>query len=79
MSLERFWDCFWSDDAPYFIPAIIRDPEDTFTSTTAWYDNPSPGFEVMNLGDGNMNVIKERYIEKTIRIRAPFAPDYSRN
>jgi len=42
MSLEKYWECYWSDEAPYLVPTIIRDPEDTLEVVVPW-GYPSPG------------------------------------
>lgn len=44
LSLDQFWDAFWSDDAPYYVPARPRDPGDVLLSYTNW-STPSAGFE----------------------------------
>ena len=64
MSLEQFWDAFWSDDAPYYLPARPRDEEDELLNYTNW-GTPSPGFE----RELNKEVRKERIIDKNLRIR----------
>ena len=28
LTLDQFWNAFWANDAPYYIPARPRDPED---------------------------------------------------
>ena len=42
LSLEQYWDCYWSDDAPYYLQAIILDPEDIVLLGTDWRQ-PSQG------------------------------------
>ena len=44
LTLEEYWDCFWSDHAPYYVQALERDLEDQMLSNTAWGE-PTPGFE----------------------------------
>jgi len=45
LTLEEYWDCYWSDNAPYYVQALERDPEDEMLSNTAWSD-PTPGYEM---------------------------------
>ena len=45
LSLEEFWDCFWSNDAPYGLLGIMISSEDLLILATDWR-NPSPGQEV---------------------------------
>ena len=71
MSLEDFWSCFWADDAPYYVEAITRDPDDKLKFITAW-GPPTPGFEE---GFGKP-VIEERRLEKKVRTRG-MGPDYA--
>ena len=71
MSLEQFWDCFWADDAPYFIEAVERDPDDELKLVTAW-GTPTPGFETQF----DMPVIEERRMETKVRTRG-MGPDYA--
>jgi len=69
MSLENYWDCFWSNEAPYFLPSIIRDAEDVFELAVAWND-PESGYETQSIdGVNDIEVIQERRVEKRVRIR----------
>ena len=36
LSLDQYWEAFWSNEAPYYIQAIIRDEEDSITRSTKW-------------------------------------------
>ena len=63
LSLEKFWDAFLSDDAPYYIESIMLDPEDMLLLSTEWR-KPSDDYE--NLLD--TPVLKERIFEKSMRL-----------
>ena len=72
LSLEKFWNAYWANDAPFYINAIVRDVDDKIKKSTPW-GPPTPGNEE-ELGQP---VIEERMIEKKIRNRVAFAPDYA--
>ena len=71
LSLEQFWDCYWTNDAPYYLEAIMVDPEDLLLLSTNWR-RPSEGQTVL-IGKP---VIQERIFEKDKRARIAFAPDF---
>ena len=75
LSLEQYWDCFWSDNAPYYLQAVERDAEDEVLSSTTWGE-PTPGFETEVQYD--VPVLQERRLDKLNRIRAAFAPDHGK-
>ena len=64
LSLDSFWDCFWVNDAPYYLQAIMVSSEDLLLLSTDWR-NPSPGEEVHL----DTEVLEERILEKSMRIR----------
>ena len=72
LSLTQFWECYFSDNAPYYVNALYRDPEDYITLSTAWGDP-----EMYEEGFLDMPVLQERKMLKTIRNREPFTPDWS--
>ena len=45
LSLDEYWDTFWADDAPYYVPSRERDPDDVVLGNSNWQD-PTPGFEI---------------------------------
>ena len=74
LSLEDYYDAFWSDYAPYLAPASIRDPEDILIQLTKWIP-PTEGFEVVD----NRTVMAERHLERDLKFHSAFTPDYCRN
>ena len=36
MTLTQYMDCFWADDAPYFIPALLTNPLDEVINYSYW-------------------------------------------
>ena len=58
MSLTQYVDCFWADNAPYFIPALITDPNDQVINYTFW--TKPDEFDKMMFGD---DVIATRKLE----------------
>lgn len=44
LTLEEYWDCFWSDNAPYYVQAVERDNEDEMLTNTAWGE-VTPGYQ----------------------------------
>ena len=44
MTLDEFWDAYWSDEAPYYTMSLNRDIDDYLIRSTVWGE-PSPGFE----------------------------------
>ena len=68
LSLDQFWDAFWSDDAPYYLPARPRDPEDKLLGYTSWGE-PSAGFETAF----GKPVIEERIFDQNLKIDSKFA------
>ena len=71
LSLTQFWDCYWADNAIYYLNALHRDPDDYITKSTAWSD---PVITETFLDEP---VLQERVILKTIRNREPFTADWS--
>ena len=55
LSLEQYWECYWEDNAPYYVQTIERDMDDIMGSNTAW-GSPSEGNET-ELG---YDVLQER-------------------
>ena len=45
MSLEQYWDCFYANNAMYYVSDIQKDPLDKFVSQTEWHDPTQPEFE----------------------------------
>jgi len=58
MTLEDFMDCFWADQAPFFIPAILE-KGDTVVNYTLWGDATEDEKTLFG-----KDVIKTRKIEK---------------
>ena len=46
LSIDQYFDAFWSDEAPYYNPGMARLPEDELIEATPW-STPSEGFEVL--------------------------------
>ena len=46
MSLDKFWDCFYADDAPYYVSDIKKDPKDEFVEATKWHAPSEEQFEM---------------------------------
>ena len=59
LSLEAYWETFWADDAPYFLPTKPRDPDDKVLSRSNW-SAPSPGREEIS----GKPVLQERTYER---------------
>ena len=36
LSLEDYWNAFWANDAPYFVPAFMTHDGDEIVSATDW-------------------------------------------
>ena len=36
MTLTQYVDCFWADQAPYFIPALLTKDDDEVVNYTYW-------------------------------------------
>jgi len=36
LSLNQYWEAYWADDAPYFIPAFRKDSRDEALSYSDW-------------------------------------------
>ena len=64
LSLEEYWETFWADDAPYYVPTKPRDPDDVLLSSTNW-STPSLGYEERS----GKPVLQERIYERTLVIR----------
>ena len=62
MSLQQYWDAYFSDDAPYYPWAKLRDVEDIVNRQTAWR-SPSPNYATIN----GKPSIQEKYIDRTNR------------
>ena len=58
MTLAQYVDCFWADDAPYFIAALVTDPQDQIVNYTNWTE-PSE-YDRMLFGE---DVIATRKLE----------------
>ena len=71
LSLDQYWDAYVGNEAPYYIQAIMRDPEDIVLEVRDWGE-PSPGFETVN----GRTVLKEKYLSRKLRVRQAFAPKY---
>ena len=82
MTLDEFWDAYWSDEAPYYAMSLNRDIDDYLLRSTVWGE-PSPGWEfpggqvaIDNGWDWKEPVLKERRYDKVNRIYAAFTPDW---
>ena len=64
LSLDQYWDAFLSDEAPYYIQAVMRDPEDIVLEISDWRE-PSEGFEIVN----GRPVIQEKLLTRNLRVR----------
>ena len=71
LSLDQYWEAFWSNEAPYYIQAIIRDEEDSITRSTKW--GPPEIYKELHGGP----VLEERLFDKKIRNRVAFAPKFA--
>ena len=38
LSLDDYMDCFWADEAPFFIPGHLTGPEDRIVNYTNWLE-----------------------------------------
>lgn len=61
LSLEQFWEAYWADDAPYFIPAFNKDSRDELISYSDW-GMPTHGGEKIT----KEFVGKQRTIERKV-------------
>ena len=61
MSLDNFMDCFWADEAPFFLPGHLTGPEDKVVNYTNWLD-PSADDQLLF----GPKVIASRLIEKDL-------------
>ena len=64
LSLDQYWDAFLSDEAPYYIQAVMRDPEDIVLEITDWRE-PSEGFKTVN----GRPALKEKLLTRNLRVR----------
>ena len=61
MSLSEFMECFWADEAPFFVPGLLFGQEDKVVNYTGWYE---PTLEDTTIfGD---DVISVRKVEKSV-------------
>ena len=72
LSLTQFWDAFWADEAVYYSQSVVRDIDDKINLSTVW-GPPTAGKEK----EFDAPVIEERNMNKKIRNRVAFAPDYA--
>ena len=59
MKLDQYIDCFWTNEAPYFIPALLTNPQDEIVNYTYW--NDPDDFDRQVFGEG---VIATRKLEQ---------------
>ena len=45
LTIDQYWDAFWDNDAPYYIKALERNPQDIFISQSFW-GPPSKEYEI---------------------------------
>ena len=62
MSLDEYMDCFWADEAPFFIPGHLTGPEDRIVNYTNWLE-PTDEDELLFSSD----VIAYRMVEKDLQ------------
>ena len=74
LTLEQFMGCFWDDSAPYMIPALLRNEEDTIVSYSSWSDPDDADREIF--GQDVISVMKlQKKINATPEMRLYTAPD----
>ena len=62
LSLEDYWNAFWADDAPYFVPAFMTGEGEEIESATDW----GRPIDETGLIYGNTPVDKQRIIERKV-------------
>ena len=61
MPLDDYMECFWTDEAPYFVPAVLKSRDDKVVNYTYWGD---PTLDDIYMFGGD--VVSSRTIEKTV-------------
>ena len=62
LSLEDYWNAFWADDAPFFVPAFMTGEGEEIESATDW----GKPIDETGLIYGNTPVDKQRIIERKV-------------
>jgi len=61
LSLDQFWQAYWADDAPYFLPAFKKDNRDELLSYSDW-GRAVHGGELIT----GKEILEQRSIERKI-------------
>ena len=61
LSLENFWNAFWANDAPYFVPAFMTHGGDEIVSATDWQaPSDETDFFYINTPVDSQRIIKRK-------------------
>ena len=71
LSLEKYWDAYWANDAPYYENEIGRNPETVVLTATDWIDIPE-GTEYFS----GLPILSRRILERDVRMLIPFTPKF---
>ena len=74
LTLDQFMGCFWDNQAPYLIPALLRNEEDEIVNYSNWTEPDETDRELF--GQDVISVMKvQKKIHTTPQMRLYTAPD----